>query len=121
MGFPEGFPLFKLIFFLKIEKCFSECNWTRTPNHLVHKGTLSLTKWLSVRLRTKWLWVRVQLQSLILINILPRIYPNNLFFSCFHRPKLRFKTTFFSLWICLLEFSICSGFTLTPDIRHSKI
>ena len=26
---------------------------------------VSLAKWLSVRLRTKWLWVRVQLQSLI--------------------------------------------------------
>ena len=25
---------------------------------------VSLAKWLSVRLRTKWLWVRVQLQSL---------------------------------------------------------
>ena len=25
----------------------------------------SLAKWLSVRLRTKWFWVRVQLQSLI--------------------------------------------------------
>ena len=24
----------------------------------------SLTKWLSVRLRTKWLWVRVHLESL---------------------------------------------------------
>ena len=35
------------------------CNWTRTHNHLA-----SLAKWLSVRLRTKWLWVRVQWQSL---------------------------------------------------------
>ena len=49
----------------------SDCNWTRTHNHLVHKGTLShlvklaatiLAKWLSVCLWTKWLWVRVQLQ-----------------------------------------------------------
>ena len=46
---------------------------TRTHNHLVHKATLnhagkvilaSLAKCLSVRLRTKSLWVRVQLQSL---------------------------------------------------------
>ena len=29
--------------------------------------TRQLTKWLSVRLRTKWFWVRVQLQSLQLI------------------------------------------------------
>ena len=48
----------------------SDCNCTRTQNHLVHKRTLnhlakltSLAKWLSVRLRTKWLWVRAQLQS----------------------------------------------------------
>ena len=29
----------------------------------------SLAKWLSVRLRTKWFWVRVQLQSLILYEL----------------------------------------------------
>ena len=27
----------------------------------------SLAKWLSIRLRTKWFWVRVQLQSLFII------------------------------------------------------
>ena len=37
----------------------SECNWTRTHNHLVRKRTPSHL----VRLRNKWLWVRVQLQS----------------------------------------------------------
>ena len=31
---------------------------TRQPNHLA-----SLAKWLSVRLRIKWMWVRVPLQS----------------------------------------------------------
>ena len=45
----------------------SDCNWTRTQNHLVHKRTLNhlakLAKWLSVRLWTKWFWVRVQYQS----------------------------------------------------------
>ena len=48
-----------------------DCNGTRTHNHLVRKRTLnhlaklaSLAKWLSVLLRTKWLWVRVPLQSL---------------------------------------------------------
>ena len=46
----------------------SDCNGTRTHNHLVRKRTLthlvkldSLAKWLSVRLRTKWLWVQVPL------------------------------------------------------------
>ena len=65
----------------------SDCNGTRTRNHLVRKGTLNhlpkLTKWLrwvvstylysafdcmflscQVRLQTKWLWVRVPLPSL---------------------------------------------------------
>ena len=49
----------------------SDCNGTRTKNHLVRKWTLnhlakpaSLAKWLSVRLRTKWLWVRASAQSL---------------------------------------------------------
>ena len=52
-------------------KTISDCNWTRTHNHLVRKRTLnhlaklaSLVKWLNVRLRTKWVWFRVQLQSL---------------------------------------------------------
>ena len=35
---------------------WSDCNWTRTLNHLVLKWTLN-------HLRTKWFWVRVQLQS----------------------------------------------------------
>ena len=49
-------------------------NEIRTHNHLARERTLkhlakltlkaSLTKWLSVCLRTKWLWVRVLLLSL---------------------------------------------------------
>ena len=49
----------------------SGCNWTQTQNHLVRKRTpnhlaklASLAKWLSIRLRTKWFWVWVQLESL---------------------------------------------------------
>ena len=54
---------------------WSDCNWTRTQNHLVLKRTLnSLAKWLSVRLRTKWFWVRVQLQSLHNINLIKATY-----------------------------------------------
>ena len=48
-----------------------DCNGTRTHNCLVRKRTLNhlaklviLAKWLSVRLGTKLLWVRVLLQSL---------------------------------------------------------
>ena len=57
-----------------IKNDLSDCNGTRTHNHLIRKRTLnhlaklaslaSLAKWLSVRLRIKWLWVRVPLQSL---------------------------------------------------------
>ena len=60
----------KYLFFL-LRNLLSDCNWTRTHNHLVRKGILnhltkpaSLTKRLTFRLRTKWLWFRVQLQSL---------------------------------------------------------
>ena len=51
----------------------SDCNWTRTQNHLVCKETLnhltklaSLSNMLSVRLWIKWFWVRIQLQSVII-------------------------------------------------------
>ena len=56
----------------------SDCNWTRTHNHLIRKGTLNhlakLAKWLSVPLRIKWFWVPVQLQSITcLFKMLPHI------------------------------------------------
>ena len=45
-------------------------NWIRTRNHLVRKRALNhlaklanLSKWLSVSLWTKWLWVRIPLLS----------------------------------------------------------
>ena len=41
----------------------SDCNWTRTHNHLA-QPLASSAKCSSVRLWTKWLWARVQLQSL---------------------------------------------------------
>ena len=63
-------PCSKLVWYLKI-KWLSYCSWTRPRNHLVRKITLnrlakltSLTKWFSVDLRTRWLWVRVLLHSL---------------------------------------------------------
>ena len=43
-----------------IKENFKTFKWTWTHNHLV---SASLAKWLSVRLWTKWLWVRVQLQG----------------------------------------------------------
>ena len=44
----------------------SDCNWTRTHNRLVRKRTLNhLAKPLSVCFRTKWLWVRIQLQYFV--------------------------------------------------------
>ena len=58
---------------------FGDCNWTQTHNHLV-----SLAKWLSVRLWTKWLWVQVQLQSLKL--------------QILHLFKARSSLTFRKIW-----------------------
>ena len=45
-------------------KELSDCDWTRIQNHLVRKRTINHLAKLdqSVRLRSKWLWVRVQLQ-----------------------------------------------------------
>ena len=57
-------PLACLLLF---RKPFLACNGTRTHNHIVRKWTFKqaiLVKCLSVRLRTKWLWVCVLLQSL---------------------------------------------------------
>ena len=52
-----------------VNTVFEHASWTRTQNNLFRKRTLnhlvSLAKWVSVRLRTKWFWVRLQLQSLI--------------------------------------------------------
>ena len=63
----------------------SDCNGNRTQNHLVRKQTLnhlaklaSLAKWLSVRLRTNWLWIRVSLQSLkhLIVAHFPNFHSN---------------------------------------------
>ena len=64
-------PKIKTDRFRKTDQRFlSDCNWTLIYNHLVHKRTFNqLTKWLSVRLWTKWLWVQVQLQSLKLQSL----------------------------------------------------
>ena len=69
----EQFQDWSLLGYLPYVLCkeilpLSDSNWTRTHNHLVRKRTINylarLAKWLSVRLRIKWLWVRDQLQSL---------------------------------------------------------
>ena len=39
---------------------WSDCHWTPSQNHLVLKWTLIH---LAIRFKTKWFWVRVQLQS----------------------------------------------------------
>ena len=58
----------------------SDSNGIRTHSHLVRKYTLnhlaklaSLAKWLSVRLRTKWLWVRIPLLPLRNMTIQMRL------------------------------------------------
>ena len=64
------FPIYKWSLKRPTKNGLRDYNWTRTHNHLVHKQTLnhlaklaSLAKWSSVRLWTKQLWFRVQLQS----------------------------------------------------------
>ena len=60
-------PKYQIQQLQKTENRVNDCNGTRTHNYLVRKYLAKLatsTKWLSVRLRTKWLWVRVPLQSL---------------------------------------------------------
>ena len=58
--------------FLEIKRSLSDCNATQTHNDLVFKRTInhlaklvrvSLAKWLSVHLLTKWLWDRFLLQA----------------------------------------------------------
>ena len=50
------------------------CTFKRSTylRNMIHKfkrtGYVNKAKWLSVRLRTKWLWVRVPLQSLRRLN-----------------------------------------------------
>ena len=57
--------LFNFKVMLNFFYLLSDCNWTRSQNHLVCKRTLNhLANWLSFHLRTKWFQVRVQLQSL---------------------------------------------------------
>ena len=54
-------------------RSLSDCNWTRTQNHLVHKRTLNhLAKLgqLSVHLRTKWFWVTLH----VLVSTLNRLF-----------------------------------------------
>ena len=55
-------PMFVLYKNQSINFVLSDCNGTRTHNHLAKLA--SLAKWLSVRLQTKSLWVRVPLQPL---------------------------------------------------------
>ena len=54
-----------------ISEVLSDSNEIRTFNHLVRKRTLNhiakLVKWLSVHLRTKWLWVLILLLSLFVV------------------------------------------------------
>ena len=78
----------------------SDCNGTQMA---------SLAKWLSVRLRTKWLWVRVPLQSLRMLlfgKFACFVFCNHLFFGI--RPftllptnkSSRFQNnTWWSLWV----------------------
>ena len=83
---------------------WSDCNWIRTHNHLVHKRTLN---WLSVRLWTKWLWVRIQLQSLSLWCLLEKLrsfYLSNIsLYSDRKTTRVFCRKVFLNLWWRVLE------------------
>ena len=82
----------------------SNCYCRRTHNHLVHKRTLNhLAKWLSVCLWTKWLWVRVQLQSLIGACLDRKVCKLINFKKLAHNTKLIYnKHTFWTFETCFL-------------------
>ena len=114
----------------------SDCNWSRTQNHLVRKRPLnhlatlaSLAKWLSVRLRTKWFWVRVQLQSLeyqcffvfflqlALFETFQIWFKYAIFEPIFHYISLSGPFSIKHLWSTL--FSAClESFSFSASLRH---
>ena len=73
----------------------SECNGTRTHNHLVCKQTL---KWLSVCLRTKWLWFQVLLQSGFISFIRCRLWVCNDTIAARLYSRLVLKTFMFHIF-----------------------
>ena len=74
----------------------SDCNWVRSLSHLVHKRTLNhLAILVSVRLWTKRLWVRIQLQSL-------KLHCSDVFIVAFERNYYLF--TYMSY--CIYEISL---------------
>ena len=86
----------------------------------VQNVSLSLAKWLSVRLRTKWLWVRVPLQWELSYQNFEEINRNKFLFP---------KCTLFPLLNCSLLFDHCvllvgsSSFavgTIISEFRRNK-
>ena len=105
----------------------SDCSWTRTHSHLVHKRTLNhLAKWLNVCLWTKWLWVRAQLQSLVSYtaflkrqNLIFTIETASIWFvSCFRR---NFFTSKISNLLFPLEVKGWGNWILIHPIHISMI
>ena len=78
----------------------NDCNWTRTQNHLAKLG--SLAKWLSVRLRTKWFRIRVQLHSQLLF-ISFALFVAGIFCLVFEYPFFGIYYKFIAIEIKTLE------------------
>ena len=91
----------------------SDSNGTQTHNHLVRKRTLNhlakLAKWSNVRLRTKWLWVRVPLQSLKWVIFVFSEAFVMLFYAILMTYKFFFALFFYSsmLFIMILKQPKC--------------
>ena len=82
-------------------------------NVTILKYLVSLAKCLSVRLRTKWFWVRVQLQSFLVML---------LFSSCILTQK-SFATFWKHPWIGILFFEDLRKFLFSPATmqKHSWV
>ena len=63
-GIPAATAFLVLALLLIVYNFLDNCILKLRPSLRNRIWPTSLAKWLSVRLRTKWLWVRVQLQSI---------------------------------------------------------
>ena len=79
-----------------------DCTWTRTQNHLVNKHPTIWSNLSSVRLRTKWFWARVQLQSFKLLVILFTITLHarkDVFNQFVHITDTNILKSLFNIWL----------------------
>ena len=99
----------------------SNCNGIWTHNHVVHKRTFnhlaklaSLAKWLTVWLWTKWLLVRIPLQSVKLSSFFPHCF--NVF--CYAKQYFSFLQRLLTK-VLVIERKAFSVMDIFPVMRRS--